>query len=321
MFATMRASVARRMPIRSRDVAPLELLECVVNVSEGRDQALLKTLADAAEGSLLGVHHDADHHRSVFTLGGAPAPLRAAVRRLAGLAVERVDLSHHTGIHPRIGVLDVVPFVALERDGSQAPLRNGRLDTAIAARDDFARWAGATLGLPCFLYGELPDGEERSLPALRRQAWRQLRPDTGPNHPHPTAGASAVGARGLLVAYNVWLAGLDPAATLAAAKAIAGELRKPGLRTLGLAVTGGAQVSCNLVEPDRIGPAEVFDAVVERAAPRGVTVTRAELVGLVPRRVLDAIPPARWAELDLGPPVTIEARLEQAGLNGGRFPA
>jgi len=198
-------------------------------------------------------------------------------------------------VHPRIGAADVVPFV---------PLGDDPLGTALAARDRLAHRAGQELALPCFLYGP-----ERSLPEVRRRAFRDLWPDAGPRWPHPTAGASCVGARRVLVAYNVWLA---PGATLDEARAIARGLRSPAVRALGLAVAGGAQVSCNLLDVSAAGPDAVFDAVARRAP-----VARAELVGLIPATVLEEVPQHRWVELDLSPSRTIEARLEQAGLDGG----
>jgi glutamate formiminotransferase len=195
-----------------------------------------------------------------------------------------------------MGALDVVPWVSL----AGWPVSDGPIEQAIQARDGFARWAGRQLRLPCFLYGP-----ERSLPDVRRQAWRTLLPDMGPDSPHPSAGASAVGARPLLVAYNLWLAQPD----LTVARAIAAAIRGPQLRALGLAVGGHVQVSCNLIAPLAVGPAAVFDAVAARAA-----VGRAELVGLVPRVTVESTPRHRWKELDLDLSTTIEARLEQANL-------
>jgi len=258
------------------------VLECVVNVSEGRSAAILDEVRRVAGPDLLDLHTDADHHRSVLTLVGTDAP-----RRVAGAVVERLDLRDHLGAHPRIGVVDVVPFIPYG-DGTT-------MADAIVARDRFARWAGSELGVPCFLYGP-----ERTLPDVRRGAFGALRPDTGPDRPHPTAGAIAVGARDVLVAYNLWLVEPD----LPRARRIAAEVRGPAVRTLGLAVGDQVQVSCNLIAPDQVGPAEVYDRVAAHAA-----IARAELVGLAPRAVLDVIEPDRWPELDLAPERTIEARL------------
>jgi glutamate formiminotransferase len=265
---------------RSNQVA---MLECVVNVSEGRDLGVLDELAAACEGDLLDRHRDPDHHRSVFTLVGEEAP-----RALARAAVARLDIGAHAGVHPRLGVVDVVPFV---------PLAGATVADAVTARDAFARWAGDELALPCFCYGP-----ERSLPEVRRRAFVDLEPDSGPTRPHPTAGATCVGARPYLVAYNVWLAEAD----LDRARQIASAVRSPAVRALGLACGERVQVSMNLVEPLAFGPAAAFDAVAARAAVAG-----AELVGLVPAAVLETVPTERYAELDLGPERTIEARLAQ----------
>ncbi len=276
------------------------MLECVVNVSEGADQALLGALDQAAAPSLLDRHSDADHNRSVYTLAGGD--LEPAVRRLTAEALSRLDLRTHRGVHPRLGIVDVVPFVPL--DDSGAPVGDdGDLAEALEARRRFGEWAADELSLPCFFYGP-----ERTLPELRRRAFVDLEPDTGPPHPHPSAGACAVGARSALVAYNVLL-GTDD---LSVARAVAAEVRRPELRTLGLAVTGGVQVSCNLVAPHRLGPEQAYRAVTESAGQRGVAVTGAELVGLAPAAVVEAVPPEAWETLDLSPGRTVEARLRAA---------
>ncbi|HKA04827.1 MAG TPA: hypothetical protein VKD67_10870, partial [Acidimicrobiales bacterium] len=243
------------------------MLECVVNVSEGRDHALLNDLAAAVGTNLLDLHADPDHHRSVFTLVGTDAP-----RALAAAAVALLDISSHAGVHPRLGVVDVVPFV---------PLAGSSLADAVAARGDFAAWFAGELGVPCFVYGP-----ERSLPEVRRRAFRDLNPDAGPNRPHPTAGACCVGARGVLAAFNVWLATSD----VTLARRVAAAVRSPSVRALGLACGHRVQVSMNLVDPETTGPAAAYDAVAALAPVSG-----AELVGLVPAAVLDAVPPSRWA--------------------------
>jgi glutamate formiminotransferase len=156
-------------------------------------------------------------------------------------------------------------------------------------------WLATELEVPSFRYGP-----ERSLPDVRREAFGALPPDVGGPARHPTAGATAVGARPVLVAYNLWLASGD----LAQARAVARELRSPAVRTLGLPVGDDVQVSCNLLEPLRVGPAEVYDAVAARAP-----VERAELVGLVPEGVLAGVDPDRWERLDLAEDRTIEARV------------
>lgn len=253
------------------------MLECVINVSEGRARSVVDAIAAAAGPGLLDLHADPHHNRAVLTLAGAG--VEEAARAVTVEAVRRIDLRLHVGVHPRLGAVDVVPFV---------PLAGATMDDAVAARDRFAAWAGGELGVPCFLYGP-----ERALPDVRRHAFTGLAPDTGPPVAHPTAGAICAGARPVLVAYNVWLA---PGADVATARRVAREIRGPGLRALGLDVGGRAQVSMNLVDPYRIGPAEAYDAVAALAPVEG-----AELVGLVPAAVLDAVPPGRWPELGLNP--------------------
>ena len=262
------------------------MLECVVNVSEGRDESVIDAMVVAARGAVLDVHTDVDHHRTVLTLVGEDAP-----RAVAEVALRRIDLTIHRGVHPRLGAVDVVPFVALE---GSAPI------DALVARQSFEDWWSAK-GVPCFRYGP-----ERSLPDVRAKAFSELAPDAGPPQPHPTVGATAVGARGPLVAYNIYLHGVG---ALAAAHIIAREIRSPEIRALGLEAGVGVQVSMNLVTPEVVGPAQAYDLVAQRAKDAGVGVGRAELVGLLPARVLEAIPRQRWPQLDLSAERTIESRL------------
>lgn len=264
------------------------MLECVVNISEGRDSAKLSGLADLVGIDLLDLHSDADHHRSVFTLFGTNS-----VRALARQAIATLDIKHHSGVHPRLGIVDVVPFVALDLS---------TFDDALWARDEFAEYAGNELGVPCFLYGP-----ERTLPYIRAHAFKDLLPDVGGSTPHPTAGAMCVGVRSVLVAYNLWLKNTP----LETAKRIAASIRSESVRALGLQVGQYIQVSMNLVAPHIVGPAEVYDGVAEQAE-----IERAELVGLVPARVLATIPRSRWTRLDLSNERTIEWRIAQRNRAG-----
>ncbi len=279
------------------------IVECVVNVSEGRDDRVLAELAAAAGPALLDLHRDPDHNRSVLTMAGPVDAVVPAARAVAATAVARLDLSTHEGAHPRLGVLDVVPFVPYE-PGRPAP---EDLSEVAARRDDFARWLGATLGVPSFLYGPLPGGRARTLPDIRRGAFTELVPDFGPARADPRTGATAVGARRVLVAYNVWVSSPE------VARRVAPLVRGTHVRALGLAVGRRAQVSCNLVDPERHGPARLYDDVAVLAAEAGGSVEGAELVGLVPEVVLAAVPRERWAELGLSHDSTVESALARTG--------
>ena len=279
-------------------LAPV-ILECVANVSEGRDDALLAQLAASAGDALLDLHRDPDHHRAVFTLAGPPELVARATRSLAAAVVARLDLRAHAGAHPRLGVLDVVPFVPYRPGGPP----EHDLASAMEEREGFARWLGDELGVPSFLYGPLGGGAHRTLPEIRRNAFAALAPDFGPAIPDPRTGACAVGARGVLVAFNVWVSSAEVART------VAPLVRRPGLRALGLAVGERAQVSCNLVEPDVLGPAQAYDLIGRLVREHGGTVEGAQLVGLLPEAVLAAVPRARWPVLGLSASATVEARL------------
>jgi glutamate formiminotransferase len=270
------------------------MLECVINVSEGSDEVVLNGLRAAAGASLLDLHADRHHNRAVLTLAG-PAVERDA-KALARTGVGEIDLRSHAGAHPRLGAVDVVPFV---------PLDGSTIDDAVAARNDFAAWAADDLGMPCFLYGP-----ERALPDVRRDAFRSLAPDFGPREPHPSAGAICVGARPVLIAYNLWLV---PGTDVTVATRIAAAVRGPHVRALGLDLEGVAQVALNLLAWREVGPAEAYDAVAREAAAAGTGIARAELVGLVPAAVLEAVAEERRARLGVGRAQTIEAALQQAG--------
>ncbi len=275
-------------------------LACVVNVSEGRDGKVIAAIAAAGGPTVLDIHHDPDHHRTVLTMAGER--LEEDVRAVARKTVELVDLRHHGGVHPRLGALDVVPFTPLDADGRPV-IGDGDLTGAVAARDMFAAWAGHALALPCFLYGP-----ERTLPTVRQKAFSGLDPDTGPAVAHPSAGACAVGARFALVAYNLWLSTGD----LDVATSIAVAVRGPAVRALGFRTGTVTQVSCNLIDPLSVGPARIYDEVDRLARDAGSSIIRAELVGLAPAAVVEATPRGRWGQVDLDPERTLEARLERS---------
>ncbi|HZT53670.1 MAG TPA: glutamate formimidoyltransferase [Gaiellaceae bacterium] len=260
-------------------------LEAVPNFSEGRDRATIAAIGEALAGpaTLLDVHSDPDHNRSVYTLAGSPDRLVAAL--LAGIrcARERIDLRRHEGAHPRIGAADVVPIV---------PVRPVDAERARTTALELARRVGEELSLPVFLYGDLAPGRgpaffRRGGPELlqRRIDEGELRPDFGPSRLDPAAGAVLVGARPPLIAFNVDLAGGD----VAAARAIARAVRErdgglPGVRALGLELprAGRLQVSLNVEDWHASPLHEVVAAVEREARARGLEVTGCELVGLLP---------------------------------------
>ena len=293
---------------------PTANFEIVANISEGRDPAILQQAATAIQAvpgvTLRDIHSDADHDRSVFTyVAAGGAELVAATLAIARVAVASIDLSRPEksgegrGVHPRIGALDVVPVVPISPTAT--------LDQAA----EIARVAGAalatSLGLPVHLYGAAARSEERrSLPTLRRGGFEQLAahqaaeggaPDFGPREPHPTAGATAVGARTLMAAWNIALTGAKADTLLVIAKEIAREIRGAtpggvhGLQALGfpLASKETAQVSMNLhdlLEATERG--DTLHAIRERiraaASSRGVEIGETEIVGLLPKRALVA---------------------------------
>ncbi len=281
------------------------MLECVANVSEGRDIAALRALAAAGGESLVDVHADPDHHRSVFTLAGpAPHDAAPAARNLATAVASSITIADHDGVHPRVGALDVVPFVALDRSDAE------RARAAEAARD-FGKWWAESHGVPVFFYDDA-DPAGRDLPQIRRHAFETRNPDFGPDVPHPALGATAVGARKPLVAINLLLTTPD----VVVARRIAREIREqsgglPGVRALGflLESKGRPQVSMNLVDLDRTGIERACLGVRDLARQEHTDVASVEVVGLVPRAELDRCSGEflTWAALDAS--ATIEARV------------
>ena len=291
---------------------PIANFEIVANISEGRSAEILQQAATAIQAvpgvTLRDVHTDADHDRSVFTyvaVGGAE--LVTATIALARVAVARIDLTSPKksgvgrGVHPRIGAIDVVPVVPISPEAT--------LEQAAEIARVVGAALAATLDLSVHLYGAAARSEERrSLPTLRRGGFEQLaahqaaegdEPDYGPRTPHPTAGATAVGARPLMAAWNIALAGADADTLLTASKEIAREIRGAtpggvrGLQALGfpLVSKGIAQVSMNLHDLlEATDRGDTLHAIRERvgaaAASRGVAIAETEVVGLLPERAL-----------------------------------
>ena len=285
----------------------MALLESVPNVSEGRDPTVIAAIgqAFAEHGRVLDVHSDADHHRSVFTIVADEDDLVDSL--LAGIArsTELVDLRSHDGIHPRVGAADVVPIV---------PLRNGEMVLANEVALALGRRVGDEIGLPVFLYGESGDGRRpaffrRGGPAelQRRIDSGELRPAFGPSQLDPRAGAVLIGARPLLIAFNIEL----QAGVLADAQAIAAAIRESsggmrGVQALGLLLprSSRVQVSVNVIDIEAAPLVAVVERVREVALARAVDLGRSELVGLLPESAvadpaslgLDALPDDRVLE-------------------------
>jgi glutamate formiminotransferase len=282
------------------------LVECVPNVSEGRRREVVEELVAAFAGADPGVlvldrSSDADHHRTVVTLAGpGPALVEAAVAG-ARTCARLIDLNQHRGVHPRMGALDVLPFVPLGGATRLAGAGDPDLDCAALA-ERAGRRIAADAGVPVYLYGAAARRPDRvALPAVRGRGFEALRdapdqdPDFGGPGPHPTAGATAVGAREVLVAYNVDLAGAD----LDLARRIAAAVRErdgglPAVRAMGVALDerGLAQVSMNLLDYRVTPPAVAFAAVAELAGRAGARVEASEIVGLVPAAALAGVDPA-----------------------------
>jgi len=269
------------------------LVECVPNFSEGRDPVVLAAIRRAITSvpgvRLLDDSADTDHHRSVFTFVAPPEAGVEAAFRAVRTAAEHIDLRSHHGEHPRMGATDVVPFI---------PVEDCTMDDCVALAKQLGARIGSELEIPVFLYGKAASRPERArLPDVRKGEFEGLRdtigndpardPDFGPRRIHPSAGATAVGARPFLVAYNIYLRGGDEAL----AKAIAKQVRAssgglPAVQAMGITVGGEPQVSMNLVDIDTTAMHVAFEAVAAAARAAGADVAWSEIVGLVPERAL-----------------------------------
>lgn len=295
------------------------VLEAVPNVSEGRDPSVMRAIADAireAGAELLDHSADPDHHRSVFTLVGSPEPVERAALAAARVALERIDLRRHRGVHPRIGALDVLPFV---------PLAGLTMAEARASARRVGDALAAELGVPVFYYGEASDPPGRGLASLRRGGFEALverwpvdrSPDRVPAGwphagAHPTAGAVCVGARKVLLAWNVYVEGLSREA----AAAIASEIRErdggyAGVRALALELPrrGRLQISMNMEDLDATSPMAVYGRIERRAAEGGGRVVETEVIGLAPDELVHTAAVDRLNLEGLSPDRVLSRRL------------
>jgi glutamate formiminotransferase len=271
----------------------LPVLEAVPNFSEGRDPDFLDEAVRVAAScgvDVLDRSADPDHHRAVLTLVGDPSSIEEAGVRLARLAVERIDLRGHDGAHPRIGALDVLPFV---------PLIGCTMEDAVGVARRVGRRLSEAEGLPVYFYGAASTPPGRGLAELRRGGFETLRAgvpsdrrpdlDGGREGLHPTAGAVCVGARRVLLAWNAWVRGVP----LDRLRKVAGRLREtgggfPGLRALAVALPrqGSVQLSMNLEDVEARAPMEVFRAVEEAVHLEGGEITGTEVIGMIPETLV-----------------------------------
>ena len=272
----------------------MAIIECVPNISEGRRADVVERIVDTVRrvpgARLLDYSSDASHNRSVITLAGDAAPLKAAVLALFEAAIGAIDLRAHTGEHPRLGAVDVVPFV---------PIEGVTMQDCVALAKETAREVAERFGVPVYLYEEASSNALRkNLEDIRRGEFEGLAakmatdgwaPDFGPATPHPSAGASVIGARMPLIAYNINLNTnrLDVAKKIAAAvRFSSGGFRFVKAMGVTLAERGIVQVSMNLTNYEKTPILRVFEAVKSEAERYGVSVLESEIVGLVPSAAL-----------------------------------
>ncbi len=283
----------------------MKIVECVPNFSEGRRQEVIEAIANAAgavEGvTILDCESDLNHNRMVLTFVGEPEAVKRAALAASDVAIQEIDLTKHTGEHPRMGAVDVVPFV---------PLKGVSIEDCIALANEFGAEFSNKFKVPVFLYEAAARKPERQdLAQVRRGQFEGLReligvdakrdPDYGPRKIHPTAGATAVGARPILIAYNINLGTTD----ISIAKKIAHRVRArdgglPAVKALGFELKDKhmVQVSMNLTDYNTTSISRAFDEVLRNSEDLGVKVVESEIVGLVP---LEAISQAATSYLRL----------------------
>ena len=275
-------------------IGAMAIIECVPNISEGRRAEIVDACVDAIRRTpgvrVLDHSSDTSHNRSVLTLAGDAAPLKQAILALYDAAIPRIDLRAHQGEHPRVGAVDVVPFV---------PIEGVTMEACVALAREVGAEVAARFGVPVFLYEEAAASPaRRNLEDIRRGEFEGLpqkmaqpdwRPDFGPSAPHPSGGASVIGARMPLIAYNINLATdrVDVAKKIAAAiRLSSGGFRY--VKAMGVKVEDRnlAQVSINLTHFEKTPIFRVFETVKREAARYGVTIVESEIVGLVPSAAL-----------------------------------
>lgn len=295
-----------------------KIVECVANFSEGRRDEIVAeivdSIADVSGVDMLGFESDMDHNRSVVTFIGAPHAVAEAAFAGVEVAAAKIDMNQHRGQHPRIGAADVIPFV---------PLRNVTMSECVELARSLGARVGEALQLPVFLYAKAALQEENSeLASIRRGGYEGLRqsiatgqspqPDFGPRR-MGKAGGCVVGAREILIAFNVYLATTD----VSIAKAIARVIREssggmPGVKALGFFVQGKAQVSMNLTDYRVTSMGAAFERIRQLAADYGVGVDCSEIIGFIPRAALTGSSAADLKIISFGPERILESFLDAA---------
>jgi glutamate formiminotransferase len=292
----------------------MKIIECIPNFSEGRDPGIITAIADAA-ASIAGVRvldfsMDCDHNRSVLTFIGTPESVLNGAIAACGRAAELIDMRGHSGVHPRIGAVDVVPFV---------PLEDAQMADAVGIAHRFGHAFAHRHDVSVYFYGEAALSPERKrLADVRKGQYEGLRdrmdvpawrPDAGPVRVNPRLGATAVGARKPLIAFNINLDSDD----IELAREIARSIRHssgglPHLQALGVFLESRniAQVSMNLADYEVTSVRTVFDAVRKKAAEGGVDILESELIGLIPRAALEGITPKQIKLIDFSEERIIE---------------
>jgi len=265
------------------------MLECVPNFSEGSNEGTVRAIADAIAGTpgvlLLGAESDSDHNRSVITFAGSPDAVVEGAVRGAGKAAQLIDLSAHQGVHPRVGAADVIPFVPL--DGSS-------MDDAVIAAHRAGEEIWRRFQIPVYFYEHAARSPgRRRLEKVRKRGFDGAPPDIGNLAAHPKAGASVVGARGLLIAYNVLLATRDAAIAQAIARRIrasSGGFQDVKAMGIYLASRDCAQVSMNLTNFAETPLNQVYETIAAAAREHGTEATAGEIIGFIPRRAYEMAP-------------------------------
>jgi len=289
-FFLLNAAISITLKMHSSITFMIKLVECVPNFSEGQREEIINAIVDEAKKynvKILNVTPDSDHNRTDVTIIGEPEEVKKAVVDMAVKAVELIDMNKHKGEHPRMGAMDVVPFV---------PLMNMSMEECVELANGFAKEFSEKTGVPCYLYEEAATKPERkNLADVRRGEFEGLKeeigknpdktPDYGPNAIHPTAGATAVGAREFLIAFNVNLATDD----IQIAKNIAKAVRHSSggyrfVKAMGFEIKekGIVQVSMNMTNYRKTPLFRVFETIKREAARYGVNVISSEIVGMIP---------------------------------------